>query len=145
MKANELRIGNYVQSLDDNNVPSLGMELMEIVGIKHNGEGYYNPKHEIGKRYKDLEQHGWFSEDCELLGVPLTEEILLKCGFVKDGDNYMKLILEEYCNLFFDLKHKTIAIGVPHEAGGTEFSYEALHQLQNLYFALTGEELTINI
>jgi len=72
--------------------------------------------------------------------IPLTEEILLKCGAKKTdkedsfggfiiyypNGNGMRIKNNEWSN-----QHITVKI-------------EFLHQLQNLYFALTNEELTFN-
>jgi len=70
--------------------------------------------------------------------IPLTEEWLIKFGFVREGMLTMRLgeftcyCEEDYIDNFclgdielFDVIPKYV------------------HQLQNLYFALTGEELTI--
>ena len=72
--------------------------------------------------------------------IPLTEEWLLKFGFELDIEDdgcqkgkYKVSVSDEGC-LFF------IYIGYYHEEIA-EFKY--VHQLQNLYFALTGEELQI--
>jgi hypothetical protein len=65
--------------------------------------------------------------------IPITKEWLLKFGF-KDALNYFKIkhfriiMLED--RYFFD--------NIPL----TEIKY--IHQLQNLYFALTGKELKLN-
>jgi hypothetical protein len=72
--------------------------------------------------------------------IPLTEEILLKCGFVKGFDNFYrknKSYMIEIC--FFDkgilVTNQSVCLsGIKH-----------LHQLQNLYFALTCKELEINL
>ena len=68
--------------------------------------------------------------------ITLTEEILLKCGFVnwdKVDDCYIiKGLIIWKCNEMF-LCYKN----------GVHIKY--LHQLQNLYFALTNEELEINL
>ncbi len=66
--------------------------------------------------------------------IPLTEEILLKCGF-KKNTNYTpcgKAIF--YKNGYIIYCGVTIEI---------EIKY--LHQLQNLYYCLTGEELKVKI
>jgi len=66
--------------------------------------------------------------------IPITEEWLLKAGFEKDEtdwwyiDDFGVKRYDNDCFVFYTLN--TII--------------KFLHQLQNLYFALTGEELTIN-
>lgn len=74
--------------------------------------------------------------------IPLTEELLLKCGFDENmvlstiegeiryyGDGDINIGGEDSCTL-----------GMVYIA-----KCKYLHQLQNLYFALTGEELEINL
>ncbi len=65
--------------------------------------------------------------------IPLTEEILLKFGFEKKGDFWF------------------VKSGIKIENRNNGFSYFrylneikilSVHQLQNLFFSLTGEELT---
>jgi len=67
--------------------------------------------------------------------IPLTEEWLLKFGFEKidhiHKDNYFKKNWLCCESLSFDWR------------GGYIGRIGYVHQLQNLYFALTGEELTI--
>lgn len=72
--------------------------------------------------------------------IPLTEEILLKCGFKQDKgmmcyrneiDTDIKIVYETLAK-YYRLYPRT-----------NKILY--VHQFQNLYFALTGEELTINL
>ena len=141
MEAKELRIGNYIKSHD---------EIIEVSsiedGIKSNIVscvcGYAN----IGDT-KDVFIYG--IEIGEVEPIPLTEEILLSCGFEKiDTKN---IPLGYYYAKF------PICI-IPNESGNdieimdNDYSINMgnnspkyLHQLQNLYFALTGKELEINL
>lgn len=66
--------------------------------------------------------------------IPLTEEWLLKLGFRRSTDNDC-VFSNGTLAVFFD---KTDSFC---ELKGAKPKY--VHQLQNLYFALTGEELTI--
>jgi hypothetical protein len=68
--------------------------------------------------------------------VPLTEEWLIKFGFVFDGFRYQQEINN---NLWVLVKNNVYGWYSPH----IEISngIQNVHQLQNLYFALTGEEL----
>jgi hypothetical protein len=108
IKANELRIGNWV------NIGDLSTTINHIMG----DEDYFQP-------------------------IPLTPEILEKCGFEKvetmglmevyqyAGDG-LEISIENdfyYCN------------------GGytCDVRLTSLHQLQKLYYAVTGEELTITL
>ena len=73
--------------------------------------------------------------------IPLTPEILLKCEFVMHKDkglwrkgnfylHFYTLSENEYCFTFKDYKSASILY---------------LHQLQNIYWCLCGEELTIKL
>ena len=119
MKATELRIGNLIHT--DNSTQSF-MDVvtvdLEVLLSLHYGYGFYeNP-------------------------IPLTEEWLVKFGFDKIGIYYEKenLRIEPMVlmNLTFAVRFIT---GV--NSSIMISSVQHVHQLQNLYFALTGEELTI--
>jgi hypothetical protein len=70
--------------------------------------------------------------------IPLTPEILEKCGFEKDIDD---MYLETKHILFVSYNDDEF-VHCKNTALDTLVSIKYLHQLQNLYFALTGEELT---
>ena len=67
--------------------------------------------------------------------IPITEDWLLKCGFEKDEYEMFvfnrKVIYKKNDNTFHFY--------------GCDIEIKHIHQLQNLYFALTGEELEINL
>lgn len=68
--------------------------------------------------------------------IPLTSEIFGKCGF---ENNELK-ITGNVGNVFLRLNNNTVSLWVE---GYYKFgNATSLHQLQNLYFALTGTELT---
>jgi len=106
MKANELRIGNWY---DHNKIPT---------------QVTPNTIEEV-----------WEAERIWCKAIPLTEEWLLKFGFIKSSDN------NYYKGGKFTIYNRFGNFGL---IGGSlswkEFKH--VHQLQNLYFALTGEELT---
>ena len=91
-------------------------------------------------------------EDDVFTPIPLTEEILLKFGFEKT-DDYGDIIYYEpkdrgNRNYYICFDHEDISFGLNvfgnctnllHDDSNLQF----LHQLQNLYFALTGEELIL--
>lgn len=67
--------------------------------------------------------------------IQLTEEILLKCGF---QPKYFGI--KTYYSPLMELDHDFYLMGVDY---GVKIKH--LHQLQNLYFALTGEELEVKL
>jgi len=72
--------------------------------------------------------------------IPLTPEILGKCGFSFFCNGY-------YANKgSFELciiENEFIYFSIEQQITGKKIEY--VHQLQNLYFALTGTELEINL
>lgn len=73
--------------------------------------------------------------------IPLTEEILLKCGFEKLKYERYKLVVKGF-SIEFELTGKYM-FGCFLEMVGLDIQY--LHELQNLYFVLTGKELEIKL
>jgi|DEB0MinimDraft_10_1074344.scaffolds.fasta_scaffold104598_1 hypothetical protein len=119
MKATELRIGNWVRIKD---VPTTNEWQVESIG--------------------NLQQVGgqlWSIEELE--PIPLTEEWLQRFGFKFDG----------YCSFWKSDIELTKDVGDNHysvfNVHGNGLHRDGIiqyvHALQNLYFALTGEELTI--
>ena len=87
----------------------------------------------------------WFYElsldENALEPIPLTEEWLLKFGFEKWLFNRHRYFKKKSKNTFM----------IEHTIEGFYFTYDnnaitvtEVHQLQNLYFALTGEELMLS-
>ena len=74
--------------------------------------------------------------DCE--PIPITEQWLIDFGFEKSGKWFTKGMFISELNI--SVVYKTATILDTDEAR-IHFP-EFIHQLQNLYFALTGEELT---
>jgi len=112
VKATELRIGNWVLS------PTEGEIQIE---------------------------NGWqIDEGEEVKPIPLTEEWLVKFGFEKmDAFGWVKDFItldESVAHYSFDMWRGTYSI---EKCDMTEIPQEIkhVHQLQNLYFALTGQEL----
>lgn len=82
---------------------------------------------------------GW-QDGPEINPIPLTKELVLKCGFE-----------EEFGGIIYYNRNRGIEFNFSNEwcmasIGEYEItSVKYLHQLQNLYFALTGEDLEINL
>lgn len=81
-----------------------------------------------------------------LYPIPLTSEWLARCGFKTDGngdDNHPHPLWKHpqtrYQFSDGSFVHNGAAYDDWHDIGDVQF----VHQLQNLYFALTGEELPI--
>lgn len=132
MKANELRIGNLVRRRK---------KVLKVGIIQHDKilvSGYSWCKY-----FK-----------CEdLYPIQITEEWLLKLGFecIADaGDQKRFALKNRKPNYYYgvELDHEEICLNKQSLFGcetiiHNEIFFQYVHQLQNLYFALTGEELTI--
>ena len=117
MKANELRIGNYIQ----------------VKGEKYNSQIMWILPREVGL---DNSVDEIFISDLE--PIPLTEEWLIRFGFeVKSAS-----VTHKYSyNIGFFVLSNGLRSNISYD--GYEIKY--VHQLQNLYFALTGNELNETI
>lgn len=73
--------------------------------------------------------------------IPLTEEWLVKFGFERDQINNTWSNSNSFFAIEFDGNGWVNSINGGEYTNGTTFQH--VHQLQNLYFALTGEELTL--
>jgi hypothetical protein len=137
MKASEGRIGNWVQhSQNEGLLESVRGKLHQLVSLD-----FFS---------------GFFFEQNFYEGIPLTKELLTEwLGFEQ-------IEIDE--RLFFTHPEKKLLCGHSFELGYYEFSGDStldgfyfyaghpydthvktLHQLQNLFFALTGTELQIKI
>jgi hypothetical protein len=127
MEAAELRIGNIV-FFHDTEMGKITYTHEEII------RGY---------EIQALEVDGYI-RDVEVEPIPLTEEWLLKFGFKQDSYSYIKGVHQKIFSgvMKFDFNEtlKDWEFSVGYITDITRILY--VHQLQNLYFALTGEELT---
>lgn len=128
IQANELRVGNFLEMLVVDDYETRQLKASEILS---------------------LEKHPDWAKP-----VILNEEILLRCGFIGDESN-MNLVLPngnatELCcefNRDWCIVRYHVCDGVVNRM---EYDYayltpiKHLHQLQNLFYCLTGQELTIN-
>jgi hypothetical protein len=85
----------------------------------------------------------------EAEGIPLTEEILLKCGFEGIKETYLYSRREDkgedgdICVFGEDGKYSLYIFAADDSYSYIGIDITSVHQLQNLYFALTGKELEI--
>lgn len=120
IKANEIRIGNLMQDQQGN--------ILKVIGIVEGSISYH-----VVDRSKFPLENGWSA-----FPIPLTEEILLKARFEKDIESLF------YRNNFIIAKTKTRwAFYHNGLTGGELVRIDYLHELQNLIFALMGEEIKI--
>lgn len=140
MDATELRVGNLLMFRDKKivEVSNLGntFETIELVNGLRYGSDYieeYNP-------------------------IKITRELLIEFGFKKVNNLGMfvyVLYIDEWLNFEVDLKHSTFHLVSSQENNDLNIdigSYtvyrlieiEFIHEIQNLYFALTAKELSLS-
>lgn len=134
MKATDLRIGNIVQRPYDKTTHVVSGYLEPYVYLGFEGKGNY------------------YSHRSKLEPIPLTEQWLERFGFYKDYENdyYSYWSLYGFTTLA-DYGGQQVLVAktdknYTHFRCGyyeNEICCEHVHQLQNLYHALTGEELTL--
>lgn len=136
MKPKELRIGNWIYDDEGNMSVVIGMAPFNHSSRCDEEEGcdilydFVHPVHGLEKEY--------YCESNDCKPIPLSPEILEKCGFEYDEITYSKdncsVILAKGKGNLYSIFINWLTYGVV-----TEIEY--LHQLQNLIFSLTGEEL----
>lgn len=133
INANELRIGNFV--LDQ------GGKMIKIDFFEHLGKGY---SCKFGQHSKAIDDWGPLHPLTEYTDyanpIPLTPEILEKCGF-KYIQKTVYTIDNKISFAVFNGKLSTTYVCLDNAINQIKY----LHELQNLYFALTGIELNINL
>jgi len=118
MKTNELRIGNWIKTTDEVFRP--GEQTVHKIENNHINNYHYS-----------------FCEP-----IPLTEEWLAKLGFEGIDEDGLWQRPDNEC---FQIQLPTLDEEIQHiwDAAFTGAPCQFVHQLQNLYFSLTGEELKI--
>jgi len=137
MKANDLRIGNYVNVPREDQSP-FRIDAFESLSVKFIKVAMIHPEY-----VESMHPLTWYGDD--LKPIPLTEEWLLNFGFEKHESLigfYFKGNLVVERNIIISGFNFRKRINLRESLHLADFDYT--HQLQNLYFALTGSELTIN-
>jgi hypothetical protein len=117
MEAKELRIGNLIYK--SNVFKPLEINVIEVSQLPLDSK-------KDGTKYEP---------------ILITEEWLLKFGFDKEGEWYTKKCWPFNISYFLNTVRRTTTIGCDQEYKIDFTLVENVHQLQNLYFALTGQEL----
>ena len=144
MEAKEFRIGNFM--LDEDNELC---QICSLISEKHSEyEGYGNISGEEGDyKIEYPEKDGiWLTK--VLNPIPLTEQWLLKLGFTKISEGNFSIGNSIITKIMWEddepeWKFKRILSSDIYYYKRSMLPIDNIHQLQNLYFALTGEELKI--
>ena len=130
MEVRELRLGNWMKAKDTRTLPAFGKVVQTYAyGFSVDYHGFTVDNHYPGSYYEP---------------IPLTPEILEKAGFeltnplnIENANTYFKEGLNEF------ISYHGEGICIYESTKKRVIKY--LHQLQNLYYALTGEELEISL
>jgi|GEM_PF-622698 len=155
IKPNELRLGNWI-AFGVNNVKVRSIWRDHILDDKE--------PHLYVDNFGKFKSYCFLSDQVD--GIPLTPEILLKCGLTKVNDKEFEIEVPvewsktHHTDFFFKVKwYEYIATGDYHVGWRPWIQQtrkkkdeeiflwgylESVHQLQNYYFAFTGSELPIN-
>ena len=135
VKCTDLRIGNWVY------VPSFK---------------YYNDEEDGFGKVKSINQDSIDVYPFKKLRydkiepIELTEEVLVKIGFEKDGNNYSLVCGDIEVGYYIDKFKQVLYINVCREKRFYKnelrsYDVKYLHQLQNAYYCLTGQELEVEL
>jgi hypothetical protein len=129
MDVKELRIGNWIQSRGyERQVREVYTNRVLITKTPHLTLNYIEEK--TGIHIKSIEP------------IPLTEEWLIKYGFKYDGHTYYskKIDKDTQFSIIVDIgREKGYLVNI----GIKLIKLDYVHKLQNLYFELRDEELTM--
>ena len=126
INANELRLGNWLQW---NLMPDCA-KYFQVTGLYQGSVISIN--------------NGSFNVLIDRMHspIPITPEILLKCGFEETEE---KLFIKDIDSGTLFINFYTKKSGISTHLSAFEINIWQLHQLQNLYFTLTGEELKVEL
>ena len=125
MRAKELRIGNYVNVFWWSGIT--GTYEKTLLKISLVCESHIRCQEDQASNFDEIE------------GVSLNEEWLLNFGFVKQTETAFTLTLKQ-----FDISITNSVCAIETDEDVISLNHiEHVHQLQNIFFSLTGEDLTL--
>ena len=151
MKATELRIGNFV-TIDNEEfhpeIKNVPLEVTQILQCESLIKGIWT--HSVSLEFINKKKNVYYEDFGQFIKyiepIQLTEEWLLKFGF----DKSIKMSYSTGVEVTFNVYEKSILTYNSIQNCWwindliLYMQPEYVHELQNLYFALTGEELTLN-
>jgi len=127
MNVKELRIGNLIEISDYSDV------IFEIEEIEYSN--YKIDYRVLAKGYNgDWVNKDWVNNVESVIPIPLTNDWMIKFGFELFPWGFVKNKLRISFNSKTEFRYISDNISI---------QIKSVHQLQNLYFALTGDELTL--
>ena len=122
LKVEDLRVGNYVKGI--------AIDLTHKIDL-----------HFFNEAYDDDTMLDWYSP------IPLTEAILIACGFEESGEGFTHKEYNEFdIYLFLSENNLWSAYNLSKEGFMVmSNTFKSLHQLQNLFYCLSGKELNYTL
>lgn len=132
IQAKDLRLNNYINHKD--------LGIVKVISISSKIGDYESVFVESLKDGFDYNFH----LDEDLKPIPLTEEILLKIGFVQIGF-YENVFSKGSSRIHLHNEGKKALLIYQYENNHIELEIESLHDLQNKFFAIGGKELEVKL
>ena len=135
MKVEELGIGNLLK------LDNAFVAVTSINGNRRQNSTFDN--------FVTVNNNGWdcFMNIDKFEQIPITEECLVRCGYVKEAYEFDNEMIDTVTFKDFVIRynHKEQVLELESDRDSSYFNHiKSLHQLQNFYTAL-GEELEIKI
>lgn len=125
MKANELRIGNLIYQ---------DSHISEVIALS-----------DIGIVSEIIEKSAQTTNSARKAPIPINEDWLIRFGFEPEYEDFIFLDQETGIELEASWSSRLVSTGEKRGWHIVNYSHvKHVHELQNLYFALTGEELELN-
>lgn len=125
VRTRDLMLGNWIKYLMEPDVISKPVKI----------EAIFNQSVEVTNG-----EDGWDVDESELLGIPITEELLKKCGF-KEFRRRGGFVA--YSDNGYECGTKLVLDHGDYSLVGINYGLQYLHELQNAYYMLTKKELEI--
>lgn len=129
------RLGNLLREVNSD-------KIVEVIGLQKMREERITPvsmPHVYYNKYS-LEVSGSFEGEWQAEEIPITEELLFKIGGYSWDNKIMINHSIDFCE--HPSKNGSLVCFIRSFSHG---QIKFLHQLQNLYFSLTGEELNVSV
>ena len=150
MKANELRIGNLVKVNNQEYHPELDNEILVVVGINQTDNLERTGRtHSVSMNHLDNKKNYVIPAVSQLemyvQGIELNDKNIQELGYTltdtNSAGNVWNIVkIGEFINEDFQI----IYFNRTKEYKRRNLRIKYVHELQNLFFAVTGQELTIN-
>lgn len=132
IKAQELRIGNYVTTINRGGEVHMPTGITEKIG----GIDFFRVKtYDYKKPFASQKHHRLFAV-ADIAGITLTEEWLIRLGLKKMPES-------EYTCDTYDLAGFKLWMNNGKFLFNDNIEIKHVHRIQNLYFDLKNEELTL--